>query len=260
MTLVELLAVSAILLMMAGTLGSLSMAVQNTSQFQFRRGLALQHAQVLLVRLQRQIQEATASQSFPGFAVFPTRVGTHDFPDTIVVWHPAAGSTAVDPDGMPRMNELVVYCPNPAAPQELFEITNPSDTRVAPDVADAAAWRSELDNLLVSNSARRIVLTDLLRVASVRNGAMAELGRRGVVRFERARRPSEAEWQQFIGGTRAWNDISWVQGIYSSSVGLCQSHCRIELQLRPGDTEDNDRDLAIPFFGSAAVYFQLRHP
>src|SRR5688572_9428050 len=85
MSLVELLAVSTIMLLMAGTLGSLAIAVQNTNQFQVSRSLSLQHGQVTLARLQRNIQEATANASFPGIAVFSATVGSHSFPDTLVV-------------------------------------------------------------------------------------------------------------------------------------------------------------------------------
>ena len=258
MTLVELLAVSAILLMMAGTLGSLALSVQNTNQYQFSRGMALQHGQVTLVRLQRQIQQATANNSFPGFAVFSERVGADFFPDTLVVWHPK--TAPADPDGMPRINELVVYRPNPTALNELLEITKPLDGRVAPSLSDATAWQQELDSFRTSTDAQRIVLSDLLRVATVRNGGGSILATRAALRFEAVRRPSTTQWGNFLGGTTAWDDLPWVQGIHSRNVGLCQSHCRIELQLRPGDTIENHRDAAIPFFGSAAVYFNLTRP
>jgi hypothetical protein len=254
---VELLAVSAILLMMAGTLGSLAMSVQNTSQYQFSRGVALQHGQVTLVRLRRTIEAATANNSFPGFAVFAERVGADTFPETLVVWRPAAA--AVDPNGMPRINELIVYTPNPSALNELLEITKPLDLRVAPSLADANAWQQELNSFRTSSDAQRVVVTDLLRVAAVRNGA-GPVTARAALRFEAVRRPSATQWGAFLGGTVAWESLPWVQGIYSQNVGLCQSRCRIELQLRPGDTTDNHRDLAIPFFGSAAVYFSLTKP
>lgn len=256
MTLVELLAVSAILLMMAGTLGSLALSVQNTSQYQFGRGLALQHGQVTLVRLQRQIQLATANENFPGFAVFSERVGADLYPDTLVVWCPA--TTPVDPSGLPRINELVVYCPNPAAPTELLEITKPLDARVAPNLSNTTAWQQELDSFRKSPDAKRVALTNLVRVATASGGSTPEL--RAAVRFESVRRPSASQWADFIAGTTAWDDLPWVQGIRGRSTGLCQSRCRIEIQLRPGETTENHRDSAIPFFGSAAVYFQLKKP
>jgi hypothetical protein len=258
LTLVELLAVSAILLMMAGTLGSLALSVQNTNQYQFTRGLALQHGQVTLVRLQRQLQAATANSSFPGFVEFATVAGTASFPDTLVVWHPT--SAPVDPDGLPRIHELVVYSPNPNSPNELWEITKPSDNRVAPALTNTTAWRTELDSFLTSSVAQRVVLTDLLRVATVQDGSGKAVVTRAALRFETVRRPSAAQWASFQSGTSTWDALPWVQGIRGPKTGLSQTLCRIEFQLRPGDPVNNHRDAAIPFFGSAAVYFNLERP
>lgn len=258
LTLVELLAVSAILLMMAGTLGSLALSVQNVNEHQFSRGVALQHGQVTLVRLQRRLQQATANNLFPGFVEFSTTVGTHAFPDTLVVWDPAG--TAADPAGLPRINELVVYCPNPSAPNELWEITKPADTRAAPALSNTTAWRQELDSFQTSSSAERVVLTNLLRLASLRDGANKSIATRAALRFETVRRPSAALWDNFVNGTSTWESLPWVQGIYGPNSGLCQSRCRIELQLRPGEDGTDHQDAAIPFFGSAAVYFNLEKP
>lgn len=258
MTLVELLAVSAILLMMAGTLGSLALSVQTVNEHQFSRGLALQHGQVTLVRLQRQLQQATANTSFPGFVEFSTSVGAYSFPDTLVVWHPAGAAS--DPDGMPRINELVVYCPNPAAPHELWEITKPADTRIAPALSNATAWRQELDSFRTSNAAERIVLTNLLRVAALRDGSSQAVASRAALRFETVRRPSTNQWTSFVNGASSWESLPWVQGIYGPNTGLCQTRCRIEFQLRPGDDGNDHQDAAVPFFGSAAVYFNVARP
>jgi prepilin-type N-terminal cleavage/methylation domain-containing protein len=258
LTLVELLAVSAILLMMAGTLGSLALSVQNTNRHQFSRGLTLQHGQVLLVRLQRQMQLATANASFPGFASFSTSVGGNSYPDTLVVWRPA--TAAVDPNGLPRIHELVVYSPNPAAPDELWEITIPSDTRTAPPLTNQAAWLVELDRFRTGANAQRNVLTDLLRIAAPRDHAGKSIGTRAALRFEIQRRPSASQWSSFTSGSTTWDALPWVQGIYGPQVGLAQNWCRFEFQLRPGDEVTHHRDAAIPFFGSAAVYFPLQKP
>jgi hypothetical protein len=255
LTLVELLAVSAIILMMAGTLGSFALSVQNTNQHQFRQGLALQHGQITLVRLQRQLHQATANSSFPGFVAFPELVGSHTFPDTLVVWRP--DGPPVDPEGLPRINELVVYCPNPSAANELWEITKPADVRAAPPLSDAEAWRHELASFRTGNQAQRIVLTDLLRVARLHDGTGTP-ALRAVLRFESVRRPSATQWADYVRGTSTWESLSWVQGIHGPTTGLSQTQCRIEFQLRPADQVDDQRDVAIPFFGSAVVYFNLK--
>ena len=73
-------------------------------------------------------------------------------------------------------------------------------------------------------------------------------------------RPSAAEWSQFEAGTRPWEDISWAQSVHGSRTGLRQTWCRIELQLRPSHLASDDADLAIPFFGSATAYYEMRKP
>jgi hypothetical protein len=70
-------------------------------------------------------------------------------------------------------------------------------------------------------------------------------------------RPSETDWTQYLAGSKTWESLSFVQGIRGSVSGLRQSWCRFELQLCPYGTDDHSRDLAIPFFGSGAVLYEL---
>jgi hypothetical protein len=160
------------------------------------------------------------------------------------------------------MNELVVFCPNPDSPNELWEIRSPDDARVAPAAANASSWAAELNDLKHSDRVQRVVLTNLLRVAQLGGvaGPDGGGGGRGVLRFESTLRPSETEWAQFLGGSRSWGDLSWVQGIHGTQSGLRQTWCRFEFQLRPADTGDDKREAAIPFFGSAAVMYEMRKP
>lgn len=256
MTLPELLAVLAVLLMIAGAMGAVSMSVQQSSEYQYRQGVSLQHGQVTLQRIQRSLNGATTSSRFPGFLVFADSVGGELYPDTLVVWRPI--SSPADPNGLPLMSELVVYCPNPGTPQELWEITAPLDSRMAPDPSNTTAWRTELTYLKTNASVRRVVLTNLLRTAEATNSSGSSLGRRGVIRFQAQLRPSAAEWAEYVAGTRSWSNLSWVQGIHGSRTGLRQTWCRFEFQLRPAETGDNRRELAIPFFGSGAVMYELQ--
>jgi hypothetical protein len=220
--------------------------------------MSLQHGLVSLQRIQRSIGGATANHVFPGFLVFEEIRAGERFPDTLVVWYAPGG--AADPNGLPRISELVVFCPNPAQPNELWEITAPDDTGTAPAPADGAAWSTLLETLRESGTARRVVLTDLLRVAAVDPAAEGLAEWRGMVRFESRLRPSAAEWEDFLAGNRAWSALSWVQGIHGTETGLRQAWCRYELQLRPGDSTDNRREAAIPLFGSGAVIYELRKP
>ena len=252
MTLAELIAVSFVLVVMAGAMGALALGVQESNDYNYQQGTALQHGQVTLQRIQRTLNNATANEVFPAFLVFADTVGTELYPDTLVVWHPSGA--AANPNGLPRICELIVYCPNPNSPNELWEITAPNTLRTAPDPSNVSLWRTELGFLKTDSSVRRVVLTDLLRTGQSSNGL------RGVIRFESRLRPSQAEWSQYIAGTRLWTNMSWVQGIYGTSTGLRQAWCRCEFQLRPGDTTNNSREAAIPFFGSGAVMYELQKP
>jgi hypothetical protein len=255
MTFVELLAVSAILLMLAGGMAALAINVQDSGRHNYQQATALQHGLVVLQRIQRAMVSSTANEQFPGFLAFAEVVAGDSYPDTVVIWHAPGG--AADPAGLPRMNELVVFCPNPADPNELWEIQSPNDTRVAPAASDTAAWAAELDDLKSSQQANRVVLTRLLRSAQVDGGAAA---RRGVLRFETTLRPSQVEWDQFLAGTRSWDSLAWAQGIHGTRTGLRQAWCRFEFQLFPADSHHDRQETAIPFFGSAAVMYELQHP
>lgn len=254
MTLVELLAVSAILLMMAGMLGSLSLAVQTTHDSQYQRGLTLQHGQVVLDRLRQRLDRAVGNENFPGAAVFAQTIGSVTYPDTLVVWCPA--TTPAAPTGLPRISELVVFCPNPNDPSELWEIRNPADTRTVPAVTNASAWQTELASLRSSSSVERVVLTDLLRTATP-TGESGTSSRLAALRFEVVRRPSATEWAAYRANTLAWTSVSFAQGIRGPTFGLSQTVVRWELQLRPGDSADLSREASTPFFGASSLFFPL---
>jgi hypothetical protein len=263
LTLLELLLAMSIMVLIAGALGALAKTVELNSEYAEGHGQATQHARVALERITRNVNEATANELFPGFRMVYTHGGTWKFPDTLVVWHPAR--TATNPQGLPRQpkglpcfDELVIYCPNPQAPNQLMEITLPGDVRPAYAAKELAAWETELEAIKVSAAAKKVVLTELLRV-----GTSADLGsgqRLGMVRFVSRLRPSKTEWEQYQKEQRKWEDLSWAQGLRGVQSGLRQAWLRIELQLMPGAeaaTSDPSGQQAIPFFGSAAMYYSL---
>lgn len=254
-TLAELLAVSVVMVLLAGTLAALASSVQVTSEYHFSQGLAMQHGRVVLNRIERAVRSAQASEQFPGFFALSHTVGGYEYPDTLVVWSPQG--TAVDPDGMPRMGELVVFTAEASDSGRLLELRAEGDTREAPPIGDTTAWLLELSYLRSMESYTQAVLTDMVRTAEATSTSGASYGRRGCLRFETAVRPSEAEWAQYKAGSLSWQDLSWPQDRYGSASGSRQSWCRIELQLRPADIDDESVDSAIPFFGSAALFYQL---
>jgi prepilin-type N-terminal cleavage/methylation domain-containing protein len=255
MTLIELLIAMAVIGMVMATLGTLGLGVRQNHEYSQNYGLATQHARVALDRIARTVAEATTSAQFPGFLVVAETEGTVRFPDTLVVWHPSGA--AADPDGLPRFNELVIYCPSPYLPNQLVELSVPSDTRVAPAASDAAQWLTEVRAIKQSNATKSVTLTTLLRTAAV---SSSTLKWRGAVRFEQRLRPSETEWASYKAGTTAWQNLNWVQGIYGAQTGLRQAWLRTEIQLLPGAAwvaNDPNGQQAVTFFGSSAVYYEM---
>jgi len=259
-----------ILTMVVGTLGVLSRGVQETYQYAEDYSTVTQHARVALERIAAAVREASASERFPGAIVVADEEGSWRFPDTLVVWRP--DGAAADADGLPRFDELVVFCPHPAVPNQLVEITVPGDTRTVPPVENQARWLTEIEAIKRSRSVRQVALTDLLRTANLLPSAKSTsasrwasqpasmLGSsRGAVRFEIRLRPSALEWTDYRNDKLNWDELAWVQGIFGSQTGLRQVWVRTELQLvsAPQPADDSMAEESIPFFGSAALYYEM---
>lgn len=253
LTLIELMMVTTILVMMAGAMAALASAVQSGSDFNHDNSVVTQYGRVALERIERAISSATASDKFPGCFVYSEQLGGWSYPDTLIVWYPE--TPAVDPDGGPMIDELVVFCPNPRAASELLEIRLADATDPAPALDDTDGWQALMAEFKLGNSAHRVRLADVLRTAAPVEGDA--FPQRGVVRFDVKLRPSAAEWREFKLGTRDWDDLSWVQGIHGSGTGLRQVWCRIELQLQAPRFTDAGADATTPFFGSGTLYHEL---
>lgn len=255
LTLVELLIAVSIMSLTAIALATLARATQISASYVEGHSGAAQHARVTMERIQRAVQTATASESFPGAAVFAESVSGTRFPDTLVVWKPAAGTAAIDPAGLPRFSELIVFSPSPTSPNELLEITSRSDTRTVPALSDTSQWATELATLRTGSS-KKVLLTDLMRTARTSDSSNA----RGCVRFEVLLRPSAAEMSSYRAGTLAWSNLSWPQHWYGDSTGMRQTWVRLELQLLPNSRTGGVAldTLSIPFPGSAALYYDLK--
>jgi len=253
LTLLEMLIAISIMVIVVGTLGGLAKAVQLSSAYGEGHGSATQHARVAMERIGRKVSEATANESFPGFIVVDEEVAGWRFADTLVVWHPEPTDAnpegvPADPGGLPRFEELVIYCPVPTDPKEpknpkgLVEITLPGDSRAVPGAGDEDKdkWRSEITEIkkLVAEKSAAcdvVTLTELLRTCPVPELAGS---RRGAVRFER--------------------ELSPVKGVESHTIDLQQAWLRTELQLMPGEvaaSQDPGGQQTIPFLGSATLYY-----
>ena len=262
MTLLELMIAMTIMLMVVGALGGLARTVQQGFEYSEGYGVATQHARVVLDRIAQNVCQATANEQFPGCIVVAETVDSYRYPDTLVIWRPSG--TPVDPNGLPRYNELVIYCPNPSVPNQFVEITAPSDTRTVPTADNQAAWQTGLTALKNAATTKMAVLSTLLRTCSTSSsGGGGASTLRGAVRFETRLRPSAADWTNYKAGAGAWMNLPWVQGVYGSQAGLRQVWVRMELQLVPGVdwvASDPAAAQAVPFLGSAALYYQLSHP
>jgi hypothetical protein len=241
-------------------MGALARTVQQGFEYSEGYGVTTQHARVALDRIAQNVCQATASGQFPGCIVVAETVGGYRYPDTLVIWRPSG--TAANSTGLPLYSELVIYCPNPASPCELVEITAPSDTRTVPEVTNTTTWSSELASLKKASTTKIVLLSALLRTCSTSESSGSS-ALRGAVRFETRLRPSDTDWANYKAGSVTWMNLPWVQGIYGSQAGLRQVWVRMELQFTPGVDwiESNTAAAqAIPFVGSAALYYSLSHP
>jgi prepilin-type N-terminal cleavage/methylation domain-containing protein len=257
LTLVELMIAMSIIAMVVGTLSTLGSGIQRSYEYTEGHGSATQHARVAIDRINRAVSEATASAQFPGFIVIVAREGIWKFPDTLVVWRPIGA--AADPAGLPRFNELVLYCPSQYIPNNLVELTVPSDTRVVPAVTNTTAWAAEIAAIRNNNATQSVTLTTLLRTAAVVDQPPYKW--RGALRFEQRLLPSDSEYAEYQAGTRTWTSLSWPQGVCGAKTGMRQAWLRYEIQVVPGaewSVNDPAGQLALPFFGSAATYYQLK--
>jgi len=257
MTLLELLLATSIMLLVAGTLGAVARGVQMGFEYSQGYETTTQHGRVVLERIRRRVEGATVSEQFPGVLVLATEIGTWRFPDTLVVWSPSG--QAADPQGLPRYNELAIYCPEESVPHRLVEITVPDDARTVPSAGDLTRWHTEIQAIRRSNARHQAVLTELLRTSAVSDWSGADL--RGAVRFETRLRPSAAQWSQYKAGTLAWKDLPWTQGMYGARTGLRQIWLRMEVQLMPDGHWVANSPAArqpVPFFGSAGLYCEMR--
>ncbi len=261
MTLLELTIAMTIMVVVVGALAGLTRTAQQSFEYSEGYGIATQHARVVLDRITQNVCQATANEQFPGCLVVAESIDGYRYPDTLVIWRP--NGTPAAPAGLPRYNELIVYCPSPATPSQFVEMTAPNDTRTVPAVDNLSAWQSELASLKRATTTKTVVLSTLLRTASTKATSGDTSTLRGAARFETRLRPSAADWANYKAGSVTWMNLPWAQDIYGSQAGLRQVAVRMELQFSPGTEwiESNAAAaLALPFFGSAAVYYNLSHP
>ena len=190
-TLIELLLAIGILTMCVVALGMMARAVEISTEFNQGYGTAALHAQVAFDRISRAVSGASNNATYAGTWVTSDTVSSYTFPDTLIVWRPSSG-TPVNPTGAPLASELVLFCPDPSAPNQLVEITVPSDTRTLPPTSPSSTFKSFIDGLKTESGVQKTLLTDLMRTATDSANTL-----RGCVRFHVTLNP-ERYRHQFV--------------------------------------------------------------
>jgi prepilin-type N-terminal cleavage/methylation domain-containing protein len=261
LTLVELMMAVAIMGIMAGAMSMLASSVQQGAVYNEGRGASLQHARVVFDRINRMVNSATTATTHPGVGVVVTTFGSSLYPDTLIVWTPPGG-TPTNPNGPPLVKECTIYCPDPANPSQLVEITAPSNSSTLPldSTLNTPAVQAQVTAIKNASTSVKTVLTDLLRTARISSGGDASGSSRGAVRFNLDLHPTASEYSAYLAGTSAWTSLAWPQGLYGSTYGLRQVALRTELQLMPKNyrgQQDTSGSLPVPFFNSNAIHYMM---
>lgn len=260
LTLLELMIAMSVSTILVGALAVLASATRQTSDFNSGQSSAVQHARVVHDRLQRFVNEAYATEAYPGVVVVDETVNSNRYCDTVVIWHPTGDPT--NAAGPPLVKELIIIGPDPNDPKRLLEFTAPTDTRTIQlneASLNTTSGRTLISSIKTASTTVKTLLTPLVRTAST--GATGSNATRAAIRFECELHPTTAELTSFRGGSLAWEDIAWPQGWFSSSCGMRQIWLRSELQLVSEDYNADgtlpDTAVGLPFLGSASNYYSL---
>ncbi len=166
-TLVELLMAIAVTGLIAVMIAALTSAVSTGGQYVQASQQASQHALAVMDYIRRQVAEAYATATEPGVMVVRTHEAGWQFPDTLVIWSPAGGQPA-NAAGPPLVEELLLICPDPDAPNRLLQIRAVGDKRaVSLWELDTPTWQAELDRIKRNTNAERMTLVEGIRVVTL---------------------------------------------------------------------------------------------
>lgn len=246
----EMLVASAVMGIICLSFGSLAMSVEMANEYSQEKNLIGQHARVILQRVQRTMQQAYATEGFPGNRPISYYASSYDFPQAVAIWSP----TTTAASDYPQIGELVLFAIDPDSPNRLLEIRCSSITTAAPDWADESSWQSLITQLIKRTDSEVVEISDLVRAGQIGTDY------RSTLRFETRIVPNDTEIAAARAGTSSWESLPWATSIYSSKSGLRQVWCHFEFQLVPSSdyTEHGDlQEQAVPFFGSSAIYYQV---
>lgn len=253
LTLAELLVATAVMAIICVSFGTLALSVQMANEYTIKKNQIGQHGRVILQRIERSLNAAHATEQFPAVHSINYLQSGYDFPQAIAVWNPAAPPLS----DYPRVGELVFFAADPNAPNRLLEIRYDADTRTAPMLTDAASWRGLVQELIESDQAEVVEISNLVRAGKT---SSANTSYQSTLRFNTRHLPSDDELAFARSGTIPWSDLQWANSIHGSTTGLRQTWCRFEFQLVPSSvlsTHGTLQSQAVPFFGSSATYYQV---
>lgn len=246
-TLAETLIATAIVAMMTAALGSLVYASTGAATRVTAVRQTQHHGRRCSERLQKLIRSAHSGRTFPGAMIVKSTSDGRSFFDVLALWISTTGSPEA-PNGRPRVREILFIGPSPAAPSKLMQFRRMSDDW-APSWNDAAGWTALARSVCNDPSATTEVWTDLVHTASFGNTT------RGNVHFSRSATPSLQEWQDYLDGTRTWNQLNWSGYGGGSSTGVRVTNIRFEMQLKAPTEQGaalSDFDRGV-FFGAENI-------
>jgi len=248
-TLVEMLAAIALSgLIIVGIVTFVQLA-EDSFAIGRRSSEAIQIARSCFQQIEKTLDQAFANELFPGAIVVPQSVGGNTLPETLVVWCPSGGQPR-NPDGLPYLDELVVFSVNNSRPSELRRYRFSTSGLTAPAPSQVTAWQALIDGLKTQSPGESEVLTDRLRTFVI-NGRVC-----GAIRFRAELAPSDSEWSN---QSIAWNALSWPQGLFGPNRGVRRVSVHTEIQLRDsGGSETTQQEGNHVFWHSHAFVCALR--
>lgn len=200
--------------------------------------------------------ETSGQPVVAGIAVVNHSAGLDYFPDVLVVWSGGrtGGKAAAGlQTQLPKINELVIYLPDPSDPRTLVEMMIPGNSSTID--FRSGSFATTILSLISGGGTEKVSICNRLRSADISSSTW------GGAWFEVTQSPSDTELLA-TPGTSQWNALVWPQAIVTSESGCRQVTVRMELQVETRSYEKPGSDsspTALPFFGSASYRYDY-HP
>lgn len=232
---------------MTAALGSLVYAATGAATHVTAVRQTQHHGRRSSERLTELVRATYSSRLFPGAIVVNSTSSGQTFSDVLALWLPLGAPTS--PAGRPRVREVLFIGPSRTEPGKLMQFRRATSSAVAPAWNDSAGWTALADSVMNDATATTEVWTDLLHWAPYGSD------KRGNVHFAARAAPSNAEWQQYLAGTRTWSNLTWGVHGGGSLSGVRTTSVSFEMQLKPpteqgASLKDFDRGV---FFGGATI-------